>query len=362
MNFDRIYQSRTQQFILLNFLGWLAYYINSMIGPMHWDKPAYYYWLIFYTSLLGFLMSFLLRPIYKKYWGSSLKQLSMVVIITCVLFSGIWSIFYNMIYVFLNAETKHGSIDFLDYVITATKVLYIYFCWSFLYIGIKFYRAMQRSTEKELKATALAHQAQLKMLRYQLNPHFLFNTLNAISTLILKKDNETANEMVARLSNFLRYSLDNDPLLKVTLDQEITTLKLYLCIEKVRFEDRLLLNFTIDEDASKALIPSLILQPLVENSIKYAVAKSENAGTISLNAKVFANELLIELKDDGPGVELINGDLPQNNGKSRGVGIANTRQRLKELYEQKHSFTISNTKPSGLQVSIRLPYEVEEKA
>ncbi len=307
-------------------------------------------------------MSFMLRPIYKKFWGGSLKQLSIVVIVTCIIFSGIWSVFYNAIYVQLNIQVDHSPIGFLDHVITASKILYIYFCWSFLYIGIKFYRAMQYSTEKELKATALAHQAQLKMLRYQLNPHFLFNTLNAISTLILKKDNETANEMVARLSNFLRYSLDNDPLLKVTLDQEITTLKLYLCIEKVRFEERLLLNFTIDEAASKALIPSLILQPLVENSIKYAVAKSETAGTLSLNAKVFANELLIELKDDGPGVELIDGELPQNPGKSRGVGIANTKQRLKELYEEKHSFTISNTKPSGLQVSIRLPYEVEEKA
>jgi LytS/YehU family sensor histidine kinase len=144
----------------------------------------------------------------------------------------------------------------------------------------------------------------------------------------------------------------------VTLDQEITTLKLYLCIEKVRFEDRLLLNFQIDEDASKGLIPSLILQPLVENSIKFAVAQSETTGKISLKAKVFANELLIELKDDGPGVELIDGDLP----KGRGVGIANTKQRLEELYEEKHSFTISNSKPSGLQVNIRLPYEVEQTA
>lgn len=256
----------------------------------------------------------------------------------------------------INSQSTHKPDSFLDYFLTGLKILYIFFCWSFLYIGIKFYRAMQNSTKRELSAVALAHQAQLKMLRYQLNPHFLFNTLNAISTLILKKDNKTANEMVARLSNFLRYSLDNDPLQKVTLDQEITTLKLYLCIEKVRFEDRLLLEFQVDKEAAVALIPSLILQPLVENSIKYAVAKSETTGKISLNAKVFANELLIELKDDGPGVDLIDGNLPVG----RGVGIANTKQRLEELYEEKHSFSILNVKPSGLQVNIRLPYETEQ--
>jgi sensor histidine kinase YesM len=355
MKFNQIYNTRTKQFILLNTLGWFAYYINSMIGPVYWDKPAYYYWLVFYSSVFGYGISFFLRPIYKKFWGGSVNKLVIIVLLTCIFFSSIWSVFYNYIYLLLNPHGTHKPDNFLDYLLTATRILNIYFCWSFLYIGIKFYRAMQNSTQRELSAVALAHQAQLKMLRYQLNPHFLFNTLNAISTLILKKDNETANEMVARLSNFLRYSLDNDPLQKVTLDQEITTLKLYLCIEKVRFEDRLLLEFHIDDGASRALIPSLILQPLVENSIKYAVAKSETTGKISMNAKVFANELLIELKDDGPGVDLVDGDLP----KGRGVGIANTRQRLEELYEENHSFTISNIKPSGLQVNIRLPYEVE---
>ncbi len=356
MKFNLIYNTRTKQFILLNFLGWFVYSINAMIGPMYWDKPAYYYWLIFYSSIFGFGISFILRLIYKKFWGVPIKKLVFIVLMTCLVFSSLWSIFYNVIYMIVNPDGQHQPDHFLDYMLTATRISYIFFGWSFLYIGIKFYRAMQGSTKRELNAVALAHQAQLKMLRYQLNPHFLFNTLNAISTLILKKDNETANEMVARLSNFLRYSLDNDPLQKVTLDQEITTLKLYLCIEKVRFEDRLLLDFNVDKDASRSLIPSLILQPLVENSIKYAVAKSETTGKISLNAKIFANELLIELKDDGPGVDLIDGDLPVG----RGVGIANTKQRLEELYEVNHSFTISNSKPTGLQVNIRLPYEVEQ--
>ena len=161
--------------------------------------------------------------------------------------------------------------------------------------------------------------------------------------------------MVTRLSNFLRYSLDNDPLQKVTLEQEIMTLNLYLGIEKVRFEERLELDFSVVTPAEQALIPSLILQPLVENSIKYAITKSESGGKITLRARVFANELLLELKDDGPGVHLIEGALPSG----RGVGVENTRNRLLQLYKDKHSFTISNIEPSGLQISIRLPFEIK---
>ncbi len=162
--------------------------------------------------------------------------------------------------------------------------------------------------------------------------------------------------MVIRLSNFLRHSLDNDPMQKVTLEQEVMTLELYLGIEKVRFEENLKLDFAIEEEAKEALIPSLILQPLVENSIKYAITKSESGGTISFRAKVFGNELLMELKDDGPGVELVDGELPCG----RGVGIGNTRERLRQLYEDKHAFNIANAEPHGLQINIRLPYQKEQ--
>lgn len=352
MQIKQLINTQTKQFVVFNFLGWLAYFLNSIIGPIYWDKPVSYFWVVFYSSVFGFVISFALRPIYQFFWGVSVKKLFFVVAFSCLIFSAIWSVLYNLLYVELSPSSWKPK-NLLDYFLSGSKIYYIFFCWSCLYFGTKFYREIQNASKRVLKANALAHQAQLKMLRYQLNPHFLFNTLNAISTLILKKENETANEMVARLSNFLRYSLDNDPLQKVTLDQEITTLKLYLCIEKVRFEERLQLDFQVDEVAGNALIPSLFLQPLIENSIKYAVAKSETTGTISLHAKVFANELLIELKDDGPGVELVNGELPCG----RGVGITNTKQRLQELYDGQHSFVISNVKPTGLQISIRLPYE-----
>ncbi len=201
----------------------------------------------------------------------------------------------------------------------------------------------------------MANEAQLRMLRYQLNPHFLFNTLNAISTLILDTKTEAANAMVSRLSHFLRYSLDKNPILKVDLEHEINTTQLYLEIEQVRFEDRLKVNFDVDDAAKHALVPSLVLQPLVENSIKYAVANRESGGEINVTARKQNGLLILSLEDDGPGIELENGKLPEFTG----VGIANTRERLAQLYNQAHTCEFLNAEPHGLRIEITIPFEIK---
>ena len=140
------------------------------------------------------------------------------------------------------------------------------------------------------------------MLRYQLNPHFLFNTLNAISTLILDNENRTANQTVMRLSEFLRYTLDQDPMKKVTLRQEIEAMNLYLTTEKLRFGERLKLEFAIEDAALEALVPSLLLQPLIENAVKYAVSPPEKGGTIRIEGRARGAMLELAVADDGPGL------------------------------------------------------------
>ena len=347
--------SNRHQFLLLNIVGWAGYCLSTYVAAFYWDKPINYYWVVSVGSLLGFFTSFLLRPIYRYVWNASLATRIITVVLAAYLCSLIWVVPYNISYWELY-KNGYRPDNWTGYFWGIFNIYYIFICWSCLYFGIKFYQGMQDANQRVLKANALAHEAQLKMLRYQLNPHFLFNTLNAISTLILEKNTNRANQMVSRLSDFLRYSLDNDPMQKVTLEQEISTLNLYLGIEKIRFEERLNLDFEIESEAEKALIPSLILQPLVENSIKYAIAKAERGGTITLRAKVFANELLLELKDDGPGVELVDGQLP----KGRGVGVRNTKERLSELYNSNHSFELKNMQPNGLQINIRLPFETKD--
>ena len=189
-----------------------------------------------------------------------------------------------------DAAEIYEKVSFMEGFMSAWTIM---LAWSIFYFAIKYYQVFQEVQKSALKSAAMAHEAQLKMLRYQLNPHFLFNTLNAISTLILEKQTEPANRMVTRLSSFLRYSLDNDPMQKITLEQELAALKLYLDIEKVRFEERLSLELDIGDEAAHALIPSLLLQPLVENAVKYGIAQSEDGGHLRIAAKVFAGDLLL---------------------------------------------------------------------
>jgi two-component system, LytTR family, sensor kinase len=225
-------------------------------------------------------------------------------------------------------------------------------CWSALYYGVKFYERLQLEREATLRQSALAQEAQLKMLRYQLNPHFLFNTLNAISTLVLDGQNRTANLAVSRLSEFLRYTLDQDPMKKVTLRQELDALNLYLGIEKLRFGDRLRLEFDVDERAESALVPSLLLQPLVENAMKYAIAPREQGGSVTVIAGIEGGRLRLAVVDDGPGLPPA-----MANAKGRGVGLRNTRERLKVLYGGAHAIEVADASP-GLRVEMRLPLEV----
>jgi LytS/YehU family sensor histidine kinase len=164
--------------------------------------------------------------------------------------------------------------------------------------------------------------------------------------------------MVTRLSRFLRYSLDNDPMQKVTVAEEVDALKLYLDIEKVRFDERLQLRFEVDPAARAALMPSLLLQPLVENAIKHAISRAINGGSISIRASVCGVRLLLSVADDGPGLD------PHGEGLSpgNGVGLVNCRERLKEIYGENQFFRLGTTEPHGLTISIGIPLELEATA
>jgi LytS/YehU family sensor histidine kinase len=224
-------------------------------------------------------------------------------------------------------------------------------CWSGLYFGIKYYEMLQQQREAALEASALAQEAQVKMLRYQLNPHFMFNTLNAISTLILDGQGKVANQAVGKLSEFLRHTLDQDPMKKVTLRQELDALDLYLGIEKLRFAERLRLEFDVEDAAQQALVPSLILQPLIENALKFAVAPREEGGRLRLEAHTDGAVLRLAVLDDGPGLPV-----GVNLGEGRGVGFRNTRERLAVLYGSHQKIAVRFARP-GLRVEIEIPFE-----
>ena len=230
--------------------------------------------------------------------------------------------------------------------------------WSALYYGINFYLIVEQQTDQLAALESQATSAQLAMLRYQLNPHFLFNTLNSISTLVLLKQTERANAMLSRLSSFLRYTLVYEPTAQVTLAQEVETLKLYLEIEKMRFEERLRTSFEIDPAASKARLPSLLLQPLVENAIKYAVTPQEDGADISVEARLVGSRVHIVVSDTGQG---LNGSVPAPSGSTK-VGLANITERLAQAFGDDQRIDVGNRPAGGFAVTIDIPYREQEAA
>ena len=354
MNVDQVFRDRGRLFWILNISGWTGYTLAAWLGALAHEKPESYFAVIVVTAITGLIITVPMRWMYRRLWSRSPFALAIGLLLTSYAIAFGWRWLQNYLY-YDWVKSSWQPEHVMDYVSGVMGSFYILLCWSGLYIGIKYYQKLQDQTEQTLKATSAAHQAQLKMLRYQLNPHFLFNTLNAISTLILDGANETANQAVSRLSDFLRYTLDNDPMSHVTLGSELGAIGLYLEIEKVRFGDRLVIEKKIEDKAKIALVPSLILQPLIENAIKYAITPGEDGGTLKISARVQHGTLVLQLSDTGPG--LGNG----NNGqKSSGVGLKNTRERLQQLYGEGQAFTLAPNEPHGLTITINIPYETED--
>lgn len=224
--------------------------------------------------------------------------------------------------------------------------------WSSLYFAINYFLRVEQQADQLERLEGQATASTLAMLRYQINPHFLFNTLNSISTLVLLKQTEPANAMLSKLSAFLRYTLVNEPTAEVTLEQEVETLKLYLEIEKMRFEDRLRVRFDVDPRVAQARLPSLLLQPLIENAIKYAVTPSEEGADIILTAHLVGQNVRIVVSDSGGG---LNPDMSVPT-TSTGVGLANIRDRLAQAYGEAASFDARHASGGGFTVTIEMPF------
>jgi LytS/YehU family sensor histidine kinase len=354
MNLDLLRGNRNLLFWGIHTLGWTAYGFAQFVGSAVYGKEPGYVQVIAIAAASGFLLSAPLRWVYRRLWSAGPRAMLIGSPIACWIVALGWRALINTAYMQIvkpDWAAEHAPQPLEIFVGTLTSMA-VLLSWTTLYYGFKFYERLQLEREATLKQSALAQEAQLKMLRYQLNPHFLFNTLNAISTLVLDGQNRTANLAVSRLSEFLRYTLDQDPMKKVTLRQELDALNLYLGIEKLRFGDRLRLEFDVDERAESALVPSLLLQPLVENAMKYAIAPREQGGAVAIIAGIEGRQLRLAVVDDGPGLPPA---VASTNG--RGVGLRNTRERLKVLYGDAHSVEVADAVP-GLAVEMRLPLEV----
>jgi LytS/YehU family sensor histidine kinase len=221
--------------------------------------------------------------------------------------------------------------------------------WSALYFGIKHYETAEEQRGRALAAEATAREAQLQALRYQLQPHFLFNTLNAISSLVVMKQPALATEVIAKLAALLRNTLNLPEAHTVTFREELAVIEEYLSIEQIRFGSRLAIALEVDAEAYEAQVPRFILQPLVENAIRHGIARCPNGGNIAIRASASEGRLRIEVENDHTAAG------QQSAEGGHGLGLPNTRTRLEKLYGEHASLTVSTARNGRFLISMWFP-------
>ena len=356
------FANKNRAFWNLQFAGWGGAMVLRSVQGLANGQGLGFLMLVLIATVLSFSLSLLLSAVYRNLigrpplitWGFTALALATAVSAQVLVEAWVAGLYYS------DRETTLTQLFFL-YLSVELPLLG---AWTGLYYAINYFLQLEEQADRLERLEAQATSAQLAMLRYQLNPHFLFNTLNSISTLVLLKQTEPANAMLTRLSRFLRHTLISQPGGTVTVEQEVETLKLYLDIERMRFEERLQTEFDIAEEAAEAILPSLLLQPLIENAIKYAVSPLEEGAKIALSAQLSGSRLRLVVSDTGPGlkvpVESTRDSLPQSaSPDSTGVGLANIRDRLAQAYGTNHLFEIRSPVKGGFTVIIEIPFERE---
>jgi two-component system LytT family sensor kinase len=230
--------------------------------------------------------------------------------------------------------------------------IFILLTWFLLYIGINGWISFELERRRADRAVATAQFARLQALQSQLEPHFLFNTLNGISSLVAEGRNDAATAMIAQLSDFLRLTMQTSGTTEITLGHELAFVRQYLDIEQLRFGDRLAFEFSVTSEAMEAVVPTLILQPLVENAVRHGILPRARGGRVTVSARTAAGSLILKVEDDGLGMR-------KSTSPSSGLGLSNTATRLAELYGEDAELTVERSEAGGVGVALRIPLRTE---
>jgi sensor histidine kinase YesM len=342
-----------RNFWLLQIGGWAAYGIIVAIYsiPLLNDQG-----MVAYRGALTvscFLGTFVLRWACRREWNRGFRfPRSMInVLLWCVVLTWVCSA------VAIKAEYMWGAelrpFNLLLSLTTVTNVGFIFLSWAALYFGIKYYQTVEEERRRVLAAERHAREAELRALRYQIHPHFLFNTLNAISTLVTEAENGIAVAMISRLADFFRITLEGPSTDEVNLEEELSLTKHYLEIEKLRLGDRLRVEIHVDPELLSNLVPHLVLQPLVENAIRHGIAPRPGAGTLTVAAERSVEHLTITVTDDGLGEQARSNT---SNGDRIGIGLKNISQRLADLYGDASGLQLSWPAKGGCEATLRIPW------
>jgi len=333
-------KNRNIAFWSLHVLGWLAYTGAAAFFRLRGEWANTQYALVYLIAHgLGFLSCIPLRYIYKKIRFTERPLLYATVTAFAASFFGanLWFGMETLVDLFIKPfpQPDASFMQTYTYVPAIFDRIIPLLIWTSLYFGIKTWREWRWQEAKRKKATLLAQDAQLRMLRYQLNPHFLFNSLNSIRALI-DEDEKKAREMITELSEFLRYSLDSKDYSDVPLKHEIEAIRHYFAIQKKRYEDKLEVVYDIEPLAGEYPVLSFLIHPLVENAVKYGMQTSPMPLTVWLTAKTRAHALTIEVSNSGRWVEP--DPLESQPFTSTGTGLDNVRLRLENAFPNRHRF------------------------
>ena len=354
-------------FWIMNSSGWVAL---SVLTYFSLSLPYSQFELSYFAhnisqSVVGLLLTLPLRWCFKSLWSWPVAQRFILAVIATIFFSMLWAVLRLLLFMLMTQEQNLWA----DYGGWVFPSIFVFFTWSALYHGIKYYQLLQQQREAMLvlesqqrqralqlvRAKAEVKDAQLQLLRYQLNPHFLFNTLNSVASLVSAERTEDAKTMLSRLGDFLRYSLDAGEDMLIPLDKEFWALSQYLMIEQVRFSDRMTLKLDVPANLESLLVPNMLLQPLAENAIKYAIAPSESGGTIRVSAQLKDSRLVLSVEDSGSERLGVSSDTLELSESGAGIGLRNTRERLKNLFSNDFELLVTDSPLGGLCFSVAIP-------
>jgi two-component system, LytTR family, sensor kinase len=327
-------------------IGWSSFYLFDLLESIH----------NFLTKrvsidvetvpvVLMFLASFALRPVCRRLMRQSQSWIAFEVkaAAAALLISIPAGCVACLILRFSHPVPWHAVVA------TVMWSFFILFMWCSLYFSIKQWQQSTKEKERLLRAQSEVREARLLALRHQLNPHFLFNSLNAVSTLVLDGNAPAATRMLAQIGDLLRASLDSDVKAEVPLSQELALTEGYLAIEQTRLGERLRIEMTVPLETRDALVPSMLLQPLVENAVRYGVAPLIEGGRVAIKSTLHAGRLRIVIRNSGR----IGEGGQRKNGN--GIGLGNTADRLKTLYGTDCEFSLAWPEAGGCEVTLELP-------
>jgi LytS/YehU family sensor histidine kinase len=344
-------------FWTLQIVGWSGYTLDRYLSSEGGFFPGHFTYLVVACAL-----TFALRPIYHRIWKRkpSVLTVGAVIVFCSIVAAYLWLIFGEIIFALTGVRQfpvpqKQSLAAYLSdtfkYSLQHHKP-FLFLSWSALYFGIKYWQSKQAEEEKALKSKALAQEAELKMLRYQLNPHFLFNSLNSAGALIHESP-ARAEKMLNELSEFLRYSLVNNKAEMVSLNDEVEAVQNYLDIEQIRFEDKLKVNFDIEPETKGFVLPNFILHPIVENAVKYGMQTSKLPLEIEIKSRSENGSLLLEISNSGKWIDSSANGFGRNEVSTQ-IGLENVRKRLEHAFPSRHRFdTCSHEERVSVRIEIR---------